>query len=179
MSSFTIADIEFDPMDAKSIQKAIERVQDIEEKLQPALDQLVKAMAEEGVKIAKATLLSFPKPAFDTGELYETIRMEENGGEATVAAGYEDGDGFYAAYVEFGTGLAGQVSANNPNMRDPRQNDTGTYHDGSWVYYNDRIGKFLTTYGMAGRPFMYRTLQELTEEAEFDGGRIVAEYLGQ
>lgn len=172
MSTFLIRQITVDPLDAKSIQNAIDQIKEIQGRIVPALEKLVAEMAKKGVEIAKATLLEFDRPAFDTGELHDSIEAFVNGSEATVSA-----QAYYAAYVEFGTGLPGQVSANNPAMRDPRQKDTGTYHDGGWVYFNDRIGQFVFTYGMEGRPFMYMTYKELIEEAEYEGGRIVAEYL--
>lgn len=172
MSTFLIRRITVNPLDAASIQSAIDQVKDIQYRLQPALNRLVEQMALRGVDIARATLLEFDRPAYDTGELYESIQANVNGGEATVAA-----QAYYAAYVEFGTGMPGQVSANNPGMLDPRQKDTGTYSNGGWVYFNDRIGDFVFTTGMEGRPFMYMTYNELMEEAEYEGGRIVAEYL--
>lgn len=174
MSQIVIRDIEIDPFDSKSIQSAINQVRDLERRLQPALDRFVKEMAEKGVEIAKATLLSFDRPAFDTGELHDSVTAYVNGSEATISAG-EGLD--YAAYVEFGTGMPGQMSAVNHEMRDPRNNSSGTYANGGWVYYNDRIDSFVFTYGMEGRPFMYNTYKELIEEIEYDGGRILAEYM--
>ena len=172
MSTFIIRQITLDPLNPASIQNAIDQVRDIQYRLQPALERLVEEMAGRGVEIARATLLEFDRPAYDTGELYNSIQGNVNGGEATVSV-----QAYYAAYVEFGTGMPGQVSANNPGMRDPRQKDTGTYHSGGWVYFNERKGDFVFTYGMEGRPFMHNTYQELINEAEYDGGRIVAEYL--
>lgn len=166
MSAFTIRDITIDPFDEASVNRAWEQVKEIELKLQPALEHLVKQMAEKGVEIAKAELIFFADPAYDTGELSDTIRAVLDGSEATVAAGYpgERNKGFYAAYVEYGTGTVGGTA------------DQG-YSQTGWVYFNDRIGRFVFTTGMAARPFMHNTYEDLRTEAEVAGGRIIAEYL--
>lgn len=179
MSTFTIRNIKMDPTDPASIQRAIRQVNDVEKRLQPAMEELVRRMAEKGVGIAKAEIIFFDDPAYDTGALQESIRAVVNGNEATIAAGYENGPGYYAAYVEFGTGMPGLTSAKNPSMRDPDRKDTGTYSEVGWVYYNEQIDSFVFTTGMAGRPFMHNTYEDLIEEAEVAGGRIVAEYLAE
>lgn len=166
MSTFTLRDISIDPFDPQSIEMAHQQILDLQERLAPAMEQLVAKLAEKGVEIARAELIFFANPAYDTGELSETVRAVINKGEATVAAGYKGGrnKGFYAAFVEFGTGSVG-----HPGDTAHRQN--------GWVYYNDRTGRFTFTMGMAARPFMHNTYEDLIEEAEAAGGRILADYL--
>ncbi len=169
MSMITLRDIIIDPFDQASVERAYEQVKEIEGKLQPALDRLVEQMAKKGVEIAKAELIFFSNPAYDTGELSDSVRAEVNGSEATVAAGYEGGAGYYAAFVEYGTGAVGGMQSDGSVKKGYRQS--------GWVYFNDRIGSFVFTMGMAARPFMQNTYSDLLTEAEVAGGRIIAEYL--
>ena len=167
MSTFLIRNIRM-TLDPVSIGKAIAEIEEIESKIVPAMQNLIRYLTEKGVEIARAELIFFPKPAFYTGELSQSIHSIPYDG----TAGYVATDCKYAAYVEFGTGMTGQVSAINPEGR-----DIGTFKETGWVYFNERDGKFHWTSGMAARPFMYHTYLDLVEEAEAAGGGIVAEYL--
>lgn len=53
---------------------------------------------------------------------------------------------------------------------------TGTEFRG-WVYKNRDDGKFYISQGQPPKPFMYNTLLELTDKAEKEGPRIVAQYI--
>lgn len=167
MSEFTLLDITIDPFDPSSVRYALQKVNDIKAKLQPAMELLVKQMAEKGVEIARAFLVDYK--AYDTGELSDSVRAEVKEDTAVIAAGYHNGNGFYAAYIEFGTGIIGGMQ------------DDGTIKEGyrqtGWVYFNERIGRFVFTTGMAARPFMHDTYESLIIKAEAEGGKIIAEYI--
>jgi hypothetical protein len=69
----------------------------------------------------------------------------------------------YAKYVEFGTGPVGSGKMFGDNTEHPfAERANWSYHggskrsDGGWVYFNQKLGKFLTTWGQTGMGFMYR-----------------------
>jgi len=161
--SYPIADITFD-LSVDGLDKAIKEVNLIRTKLKPAMERLINELAKQGAVIAKAQLIMFDRPAYDTGILSSSIVNIPFDGEA----GYVKTDCPYAIYVEFGTGPRG---AGSPHPLG------GGYRGTGWKYYNERYGHVLFTYGMGSRPFMYNTMRSLESEAEARGGRIVAEYL--
>lgn len=180
MSIFLLKKIDVE-LTEKSIERAIRIVEDIEYRLSPAMMHLIEKLAEKGVEIAKANLIFFVHgfsgsdlsegvnefAAYSTGRLSESIHytMESDGATITAGEGAIGGDGqtSYAMYVEFGTGAYGDNPGNHPN---------------GWYYFNRDDGRWHHTYGMIPRPFMHNTYEELIQEVEANGGRIVAEYLG-
>lgn len=162
MSSYVIRDIEIDPFDPASIKHAITEIEMIRDKLLPAMEQLIRTLVIEGIKIVRAQLFEFAQPAFDTGELYESFRGDVRSDGEEGVTGTISTDVFYAVYVEYGTGI---YAANGGGRQTP------------WTYYNERIGRFCRTVGMPPRPFMYNTLRSLEDLAEKEGGKILAEYL--
>lgn len=162
MSTFVIRDIEIDPFDPASVNRAIREIEMVRDKLIPAMEQLIRTLVIEGIKIARAQLFAFDKPAYDTGELYESLRGEVHKDGDDSVTGTISTDVFYAVYVEYGTGI---YAANGNGRQTP------------WTYYNERIGRFCRTSGMPPRPFMYNTLRGVENIAEREGGRILAEYL--
>ena len=168
MSEFTLMDVTIDPFDIASVRSALQKVNHIRRRLQPALIRLINQMAKKGVEIARAELIFFDRPAYDTGYLSESIHSIPYNGDAA----YVTTDCYYAAYVEFGTGSVGQHSAINPEA-----SNIGTYTQNGWVYYNERLDRFVWTKGMAARPFMYHTFKDLIAEVEAVGGQIIAEYI--
>lgn len=159
--SFVIREIHM-TLDPVSIGKAIQEIERIRDKIIPAAEKLVAELTMKGVEIARAVVMEFDPPIYDSGFLAENLYGQAEGTSGTVAT-----DAYYAMYVEFGTGSVGQGGSS-----------VGTYTDGGWVYYNEQIDKFFYTEGMAARPFMYTTFRQLEEEAEKNGGRIIADYLG-
>lgn len=147
-------------LDPLSLSKAAAELRHFAERIQPAMTHLIDRLTEKGVEIARAELIFFDPPAYDLGFLSESIgaaMISETEGVVTTGI-------MYAMYVEFGTG---EYAANG----DGRQ--------GGWTYFNERTGRFTFTRGMSARPFMTNTLRDLEEEAEANGGRIVAEYLAE
>ena len=163
MSGWVIREINID-LSTADLTAAIAEIRSIQRKLPKAVKSLVEYLAKKGVEIAKAHLIFFPDPAYYTGELSESIRYSMDGeNSAVIAAGNEGGSGFYAAFVEFGTGIFNENS--NRGFE-------------GWYYYNDRDGRVHWTNGMAPRPFMGLTFYDLETEVKAVGGKIVAEYLG-
>ena len=152
-------------LDPSSIEKAIRQIEEFESKLKPAMINLINSLTQQGAIIAKANLVMFEQPAFDTGELQDSIESVPYDG----SAGYVRTTCPYAIYVEYGTGPRGAIS--------PHPAGDGEYRPTGWTYYNDRIGRVLFTYGMGSRPFMYNAFRSIEQEAESRGGRIIAEYM--
>ena len=179
MGQFVLMNIDM-TLDDDSIQKAIDTITDLKDKLASGLVELARMLTEErGVRIAQMYIGQFP--AVDTGALHDSIAGVYNEGahEGIITTGV-----MYAAYVEFGTGIVG---ADNPHPEASGNWDYDINHhgnDGWWYpsskgwYQPENGGQPLAwTKGMPSRPFMYNTLRELEEEAEREGGRIVAKYI--
>lgn len=165
MSEWIIRNIDID-LSHGSIRQAIREIEEIQAKLPYAMWTLVDHFAKKGVEIARAELIFFADPAYYTGELSESVRYSMEGNNAIIAAG-NDGEGapgYYAAYVEYGTGIY-------DTKYEPNHGEEG------WVYLNKRDSKFYWTNGMPPRPFMQHTYEGLIQEIEAEGGRILAEYL--
>ena len=157
-------------LDPASVARAIEAVKDFRNHLQAAMVHLIETLTEKGVEIARAELIFFWNPAYDTGTLSQSLRAEmlsEHEGVVTT-------DVAYALFVEYGTGAVGAIQSHpEPNGYVYDKNGHGL--DG-WVYRGSD-GQFHWTAGMAARPFMYNTMRDLEEEAERIGGQVIAEYI--
>jgi len=158
--SFVIREIHM-TLDPASIEKAIQEIETIREKIIPAAEKLVAELTMKGVEIARAVIMEYDPPIYESGYLAESLVGQAEGTSGTISTNAP-----YAMYVEYGTGSVGQGGSS-----------VGTYTQTGWVYYDDYVGQFFYTEGMAARPFMYDTFRELEAEAEKNGGRIIAEYL--
>lgn len=159
-------------LDPASVARAIEAVKDFRNHLQAAMTHLIETLLERGVEIARAELIFFWNPAYDTGALSQSLEaIMLNDKEGIITTGI-----MYAVFVEFGTGAVGSIQSHP--LADELGYKYDTEHHGldGWVYY-DSDGQFHWTAGMAARPFMYNTLRDLEEEAERIGGQVIAEYI--
>lgn len=205
--------------DPASIQKAIDAINTLKEKIPKALDALCNSLARQGVKIAQQKLSELCVTG--NGDLYRSIRVEtsEGGkGIAYVVAGYPDDhmsdnerytNISYAVFVEYGYGTANYYDTTGSLVDEQRRIDTrkefgekprsGRYrehpadnyryrdaetygiitgNDGEryfgWKYMDRKTGQWHTSHGQNPKPFMYKTLMELSALAEKDaGGRMM------
>jgi len=157
-------------LDPASVARAIEAVKDFRNHLGAAMTHLIETLTEKGVEIAKAELIFFWNPAYDSGALSESIQAAMlNEHEGVITTGVT-----YALFVEYGTGAVGAIQSHpEPNGY---QYDTNGHGLDGWVYRGSD-GQFHWTAGMAARPFMYNTMRDLEEEAERIGGQVIAEYI--
>ena len=154
-----IRDITIDPFDLGSVKKAIREVEYVRDKLLPAMKYLIETLIKQGEEIARAELLAFDKPAYDTGALYDSIgsgMVDDETGVVTTGV-------TYAVHVEYGTGFYAL---------------NGKGRKGGWSYFDTRLGRFRYTEGMRPRRFMYETFRKLEDISERTGGRLIVEYLG-
>lgn len=155
-------------LDEKDIDRAIKEVAKFKREFLKKCEQLVEALTDEGVKIAKLQVAQLD--AVYTGELMNSI---EGYYSPTYNVGIIKAGAYYAAYVEFGTGVVGGQSP-HPNP-DGWQYDVNNHGDAGWVYYNDDVGGFRWTKGFKSRPFMYNTARELEKECK----KIAQEVFGK
>lgn len=171
-------------LDADSIENAINEIEIFKDDLLNALNELVRYVTEEkGVNIARMYIAQYP--AVDTGFLSDSIDSEYSNGSGRIYAG-----AYYAAFVEYGTGIIG---ANNPHPEPIGWSyDVNGHGMAGWMYPmkdgpqsnawspdgRKAAGvKLAWTRGMPARPFMYSTMRELETMVEREGGRIIAEYI--
>lgn len=157
-------------LDRASIAHAIQAIKDFRNQLSSAMTHLIETLTERGVEIARAELIMFWNPAYDSGALSESLQaVMLNDKEGIITTGV-----MYAVFVEYGTGVVGSIQSHpEPNGYDYDIHGHGV--DG-WVYRGSD-GQFHWTAGMPARPFMYNTLRDLQEEAEAIGGKVIAEYI--
>lgn len=166
--SFTIKNIKI-TLDPASVAEAIRQVNEIRDRLEPAMMHLINHLTEKGVEIARAELIFFDSPAYYTGELSQSLQSIP----AKDGVGYIRTSCYYAMYVEYGTGWG----FDDGNADGIGRSGKPMHYMTGWTYFNERDGRFHWTDGMAARPFMHNTFEDLIQEAEASGGRIVAEYL--
>lgn len=146
-------------LDEKEIDRAIREVAQFKKEFLNKCNQLVQALTDEGVEIAKVQVAQLD--AVYTGELMNSI---EGYYSPTSNVGIIKAGAYYAAYVEFGTGVVGSRSA-HPNPQG-WQYDANQHGDEGWVYYDDESGQFRWTKGFKSRPFMYNTARQLEKECK-------------
>ena len=160
-------------LDEKSIDNAVREVKRFDETLKPAMQSLIDYLREKGVEIARAELIFFDDPAYMTGALSESITSRNENGTGIVTAGEGlvdgEGNGSYAIYVEYGTGIFG-ADINGHGF-------DGWWYPAPWGTWSKNGKRYAWTMGMPPRPFMQNTLNDLIEEAEASGGRVIAEYI--
>lgn len=141
-------------LDTKDIQRAVNELKAYKQQFLERCNQLVATLTDYGVEVAKVQVAQLD--AYYTGELMNSI---EGYFSPTTQVGIIKAGAYYAAYVEFGTGVVGSRSPHP----DPQgwQYDVNAHGDEGWVYYDDDSGKFRWTKGFKSRPFMYNTAREI------------------
>ena len=146
-------------VNVKDINRAIREVEKFKKEFLLKCNRLIEALTDAGVQIAKVEVAQLD--AVYTGALMNSI---EGYYSPTYNVGIIKAGAYYAAYVEFGTGVVGASSA-HPNPQG-WQYDVNNHCDSGWVYYDDYSGEFRWTKGFKSRPFMYNTARELEKECK-------------
>lgn len=155
-------------LNEKDIDRAIREVKQFKKIFLEKCNRLVQALTDEGAEIARIKVAELD--AVYTGELMNSI---EGYYSPTSNVGIIKAGTYYAAYVEFGTGVVGSQSP-HPNPQG-WQYDVNAHGDEGWVYYDDESGKFRWTKGFKSRPFMYNTARQLEKECK----KIAVEVFGR
>lgn len=143
-------------LDPQSLRQAADDILRYRNQLIQRANRLIEKLAEEGELIAKMQVRALG--AEYTGHLHDSISGFFDSGSrcGVIRAG-----AWYAIFVEYGTGVVGS--------RNPHPNpqgwgyDVNGHGDDGWVYLNERDGHWHWTSGMASRPFMYNTGEELKQ----------------
>lgn len=198
MGQFILKSISFE-LTKESIQKAIDEIHDLQNKLSGAIEEIIRNATDKGVEIAQIEIADMG--AVGTSTLIDSIMGEYDGKQRT-------GNIFtmldYAVLVEYGTGIVGANSShpglgdadwNNPESVTVKGETYSTYDqnnhgEAGWWYpsptgwYTPKDGvtneeglSLAWTKGMPSRPFMYNTMRELEVYIEENGGRIIAQYV--
>ena len=174
-------------LDDDSIDAAIRKIQEFRQELKDGMQALVEDLMESGVLQARMTVAAMH--AVDTGALMASIghgAFDPETGNGVIYAG-----GYYAIFVEFGTGVVGAEHP-HPGLQDGSVNDfavlgangsvyntydTNGHGEKGWWYKPVGSKRFRWTKGMPARPFMYHTFRSLEQFAEFYGGSIIADFV--
>ena len=144
-------------LNEKDIDRAIREVSQFKKQFLEKCNKLIEVLTDRGEEIAKIQVAQLD--AVYTGERMNSI---EGYYSPTYNVGIIKAGAYYAAYVEFGTGVVGSQSP-HPNPQG-WQYDVNGHGDEGWVYYDDDGGKFRWTKGFKSRPFMYNTARQLERE---------------
>mgnify|MGYP003313820488 CR=1 FL=1 len=173
-------------LDPNSIDAALKSIENYTNKILPTkIEAFTKALAEEGVDIAKAEVVSLD--ALFTGELLDSIYAKANGRQTKTTVKYViRTDSKHAMFVEFGTGIRGKDVPYVGELPSGYEYAVGkTIHyigNGryGWFYPTDDSGKnWKFTEGMPSRPYMYLTAARLHSKVQqvakkvFGGGEYV------
>ena len=158
-------------LSVREIRKAQDEIRKYQEEIKDKCEELAFKLAQRGVEIAKMNISM--EGAVYTGELLDSIDMEQgdvltNGSSYVV---YTDCE--WAPYVEFGTGIVGSENPHPDTSIAGWKYDVNEHGDKGWVYYKD--GEFYWTKGMPSRPFMYNSGYELSLEVS----KIAKEVFGK
>lgn len=146
-------------LSAKGFRDLAKKVREYRKSLPDKCEEFAYRMAEEGVAIAQLKILSFD--AVMTGELLNSMNLEPGDIVSNGASYYIYTDCDWAAFVEFGTGVAGKSNPHPDTGLANWKYDTNNHGEAGGWYFND--GEWHWTKGMPSRPFMYETGQELRD----------------
>lgn len=140
----------------REISKTIQQIEAYKKELTRKSIELVKVLTDMGVDIAKYNVQNLG--AFYTGQLEASI-----GGyfSPSLGVGIIYAGSWYAAFVEFGTGVRGKEAQHPLTDEAGWVYDTNNHGEEGWVYFNEQDGKYHWTNGMPSRPFLYETGKEL------------------
>jgi hypothetical protein len=122
---------------------------------------LVQALVDKGIDIAKFNVQNLG--AYYTGQLETSI-----GGyfSPSLGVGIIYAGSWYAAFVQFGTGIRGQEAQHPEAGEAGWVYDSNNHGEEGWFYFNEEDGRMHWTNGMPSRPFMYETAKELDRICE-------------
>lgn len=146
-------------LNTKDIDRAIRELKQFKTEFIEKCNRLIEELTDYGVEVAQVQVAQLD--AVYTGELMNSI---EGYYSPTYNVGIIKAGAYYAAYVEFGTGVVGKQSP-HPNPQG-WQYDVNQHGDEGWVYYDDESGTFRWTKGFKSRPFMYNTARQLERDCK-------------
>lgn len=144
-------------LNPKSVSDAIKEITEYRDNLVRSKEEITRELTEAGVEIAKS--IASEMNAYDSGVLVNGIHAEYRDGK-----GYVVSSAPYSAFVEFGTGIVGEMSPHPDAAAWGWTYDVNQHGDLGW-WFRDSDGEWHWTAGMISRPFMYETARELNDMA--------------
>lgn len=152
--------VRFNLFDPQSVANAVRRMNEVRDNITKCSNFVLDQLADMGARYAKGSITAYR--AYDTGYLHDSIHPEFTTADKRVSKVVADA--WYAAYVEYGTGIVGSGKS-HPNP-DGWDYDVNHHGDAGWWYYDWARSKWQWTAGQPARPFMYDTKLHLEKEAE-------------
>jgi hypothetical protein len=140
----------------KEIQSAIKQLEEYKKDLTIKCQRLIETLTARGIGIAKLQVRELG--AFYTGELEASV---DGYYSPSLGVGIIYAGAWYAAYVEFGTGIKGAEAPHPESGAVGWIYDINGHGESGWIYFNEKDGRYHWTDGMPSRPFMYQTVKEL------------------
>lgn len=159
--------IKIDLFDSRSIMKAVEDVRKFRNDFMEACNKAIMELVDIGVDIAQVRIVMHD--AFYTGNLADSINGVFN---ANTRVGVIWSEAYYAAFVEYGTGIVGERVPHPEPETGNWAYDVNGHGDEGWWYWNDG---WHFTKGMAARPFLYETRLMLEQQAPDIYERLVGQ----
>lgn len=148
-------------LSAKGFRDIAKQIHTYRMELTDKCEEFAYRMAEEGVAIAQLKILDFD--AVFTGELLNSMNLEQ-GDVVTNGATYLIYTNCgWALFNEFGTGLKGKENPHPDPSIAGWKYDVHDYGAEGWYYYKD--GTWHWTQGIPSRPFMFETAQALRDSS--------------
>ena len=129
----------------------IKGIQELERKLKQLRDVDLKPIIEDAT--ARVRDEARKNVVVDTAELQNSItyRLEDKGNNNWRGVIFTNKE--HATYVEFGTGPVGESNHEgiSPEVKP-------MYSPSPWIYYSDKVERFVFTEGQPAKPFLYPAL---------------------
>jgi len=106
------------------------------------IKEVKRVVAETAEMMANQMKALAPVSEIDGGNLRQSIEVKyfNKGLSARITVG-----AFYAVFLEFGTGI---------------YSESGTGRKDSWVYYSDKLGRYVFTRGIRPQPFFRPSVEQ-------------------
>ncbi|MCY7585514.1 HK97 gp10 family phage protein [Bacillus safensis] len=121
---------------AKQMAKTVEKFE------RKVIDRAKQVVTETAELIYSHAVINAPTSMIDGGNLKNSIEVEyrDEGLKAIITVGAD-----YAVYVEYGTGIYAEEGGGRQTP---------------WVYYDEKLGRWVMTRGMRAQPFFNPAVEE-------------------
>ncbi|MDD3230629.1 MAG: HK97 gp10 family phage protein [Oscillospiraceae bacterium] len=148
--------ISFDVFSPDSVEKAKQSLKSVSDNCNSGISDVISTLSKEGCEYMKSIV------KFSTGELKDSISWtfdkETNTGKISVGAKY-------AVFVEYGTGIVGELSP-HPQPAAGWTYDSNGHGESGWTYYDERANQYFHTKGQPANAFVWKTVQYLKQRAK-------------
>lgn len=139
----------------EGVEDVLSDLERLKEKIRRVTPAIVKEVAERGEDLARTEYGSHVGNV-DSGDLYHGITSIVEGKHAEIISPV-----WYTKFVEYGTGIVGYWQHGH-DVPSGWIHDSHDHGDKGWTYF--KSGKFHWTAGAPGRPFMWYTWVDITQQ---------------